>query len=298
MNRKPTATRCTLVVAGIAAIATLWISILVAPERGLAESDQSCEQRVVRDYERPMESMPPLTGAPISGKLPFAPRNTGFELKPGPFVFTLGASAPSAGFGLSVPSGNPDRLFELNWTITVQLSRVNRRGKIVRVVGSKGRTLRTISDRAFDGLDMSLPIPASVGIYKLQVTFSRLNGKRLGRYGQYIRVVAPSSSVRLVTRPASIDPGQSVRFWVENLGTEATSYDPAFTLERLMDGREWVDQPLSITAWPRIRFGLGAGEAGACQFYTLPSATIPGQYRITKSVGDRRITSSVFRVGV
>lgn len=277
-----------LLIAWVAAFACVICLLVLA--RGSAQagfndgSSSFCNRQVVKDYQQSLRRMPFIPSPPASGQLPFAPKATFFELLPGDFLVTLGETVQRAGFAFSVPSGS-SRTFHLNWIVEANLVQIDRYGDERQIKRFKTLRLGALTDSALDQIEESVSLRSRPAYYRFEVVFSRPNGKRLGRYGQYIRVVRPKFAARLSADLDSLRAGESLTFRIENFGTERVSYSPSFSLEYLR-GSTWVEQPLDVR-WPRIILTAAPGEAGGCQTFLVPPETSPGRYRISKSLRGR-----------
>lgn len=265
------------------ALATAAVACVLGTVCGPAEagfsSSSFCDRQAVKDYQAPFRRMPSIPSPPASGQLPFAPKGTFFELIPDSPLVPLGESLGRVGFAFGVPSGSL-RTFHLDWIVQARLVRIARNGDEGQSTKFKTLRLGTLTHSAFDQIGQSLLLASRPAYYRLEVVFNRSNGKRLGRYGQYIRVLRPKFAARLGVDQNSLQAGESLTFRVENLGTERVSYPPEFSFESLQGGT-WINQPLDVR-WPRIILAAGPGEAGRCQTFLVPPETSPGRYRITK----------------
>ena len=85
------------------------------------------------------------------------------------------------------------------------------------------------------GNRFSFSVSAKPALYRIEIIFQDGHGKRLGRYGEYLRVVRPNEDARLVVTPSSLIPGETVHARVENFGTDAVSYGEGSRIERYGD---------------------------------------------------------------
>jgi hypothetical protein len=120
-------------------------------------------------------------------------------------------------------------------------------------------------------------------LYRFEIEFLNWAGKRIGRFGRYLRVLRPRRDARLALNPTSFRPGDTVAPRLENFGTESLLYGLGYSIESY-DGAAWarspIDRPRPI---PLIGLRTGPGEAASCWDFTIPSDAPPGLYRFVWS---------------
>jgi hypothetical protein len=229
----------------------------------------------LRDFG--LSKLPPLREFPTEEQPSFVPPNvnvydSGEQIVTGPTSF---------GYGFS--EDNYGGTVKLDWTVTAQLWRVTRGGRPLRQVRSTtlqiGRLDAAHQPRIF------VDLPGQRGFYRFDLQFSDREGKQLGAYGSYVRVVKPYWRARLGIERRSYRPGERVRTRVENYGSQGVAYGADFTVQRWEVGRWRRDRALTpggFLLWLGILF---PGRSSECIGPWLPLATEPGRYRILKSVG-------------
>lgn len=264
-----------------------WILALVLGPGANAEAGPAtqsggfCAPTLVHDYGTPLDHMKRVHGPPASGKLPFGPRALTFR-SPEERVLVPGVSTHIA-YGFEVLSGEvlPRRI---EWKVSSQLSRVNAKGKSLGAARRRTVKLATESAKVADGIGFEYNVGSAPAFYLATITFIRLDGKVLGRYGQYFRVVAAKSRTRLAADHSSIARGETLSFRVENSGTSPVSFGEEFEVEQEVNG-QWIPAGLSLGPWPRRILGLGPGAAGPCQRVSVsPKVFEVGTYRVQKKL--------------
>jgi hypothetical protein len=247
------------------------------PELALsAETRPICEQRRVVDYLRPFQGMPDVKPPPSSGKLPFAPPQLRIYQRSFTRVLAVGRTF---GYGFSATSV-PRRGFRLGWHVSFNVREVNVNGRVIKRFRSKARKLGVVHDVL--AIDLSAQLPEKAGFYRYDITFRAINGRRLGSYSQYVRVVNPVFNARLRTNTNRYRPGEIIELQVVNRGTTPITYREHAEI-KMYDGTSWV--PVS---WPRRQspvFGrepiLFAGQTGPCGYQLIPKGVAAaGRYRL------------------
>ena len=136
----------------------------------------------------------------------------------------------TGGFGYQFAAEGSGRTFKLNWVVTSQLATVRRNGSIKRVIHRKRKAYGTISDIRDVRVWFHLPRRSNSSFYLITVQFRR-TGNILGSYGQYLRVVEPTTSFRLKTDRNVVKVGAPLSFRLENFGTRALSSGKAYVVE-------------------------------------------------------------------
>jgi len=244
-----------------------------------------CESQVIYDYEWPLKHLTSRHRIPSSGVLPFAPRDTiinrvGFNRVSGwkqPFGYRFLIARPA------YRSGALKRPLRLNWTVRSTLRRVSRGGQPGRVLTSKRRDIGTVRYEK----QLEFFVSAGPGIYRFDLSFEKLDGKRLGRYTEFFRVVPERVNARLVTNARTARLGEAIFSRVNNWGTTTFLVEGFFGqsgVERYDDGA-WIEvlrepgPPLNITD----TFIYG-GYGGACLGFQVPSRAPPGLYRFARRI--------------
>jgi hypothetical protein len=253
-----------------------------------------CGKRLLRDYESVFKTLPRLHAPPASGELPFAPSRT-YLKQPAESVLLLGEDWDgrfSYGFGAE---GDGRQSFSLDWRIEGRLFRVDREGKLVRLVSRAKREVGAISEVELEHLHIGLKVPSRLGLYRASLVFRDEDGQLLGRYGRYLRVLRPSYDVKLAASPRIARAGEVVHLRILNFGTAEIGFGAPYSIERLEESG-WVSYPIKL-AFHRPLFFLGGGMAGKCQEFTVPQDMPAGRYRFKKDVlGPERSFTAEFEV--
>ena len=244
-----------------------------------------CETRTVRNYEQPLERMPPIRKVPARQKLPFGPGNISFgQQSSGPLV--VGSEEVGYFLDYTRTTAHPNGK-RLNWLVTAKLDRVD----------AEGQALESIAFRQLDGLrfpskrTLSFPLSSRPALYRLEIVFRDRSGQRLGRYGEYMRVMRPDSESRLTLPHVAFHPGEVVAPTLVNEGTDRLSYGLAYAIEEF-DGTGWSRAPLGQMFFLAIGLGSGPGVAASCWSFSVPSGATPGKYRFVVSADAYRSDSS------
>lgn len=240
-----------------------------------------CEGDIAHDYARPFSKMPPARPLPSSGRLPFLPEHVRLS-KPGQATLVLGGYRDLL-YDLSVPSGSVlPRRVDL-WA-KARLSEVNARGKTLRVVRRADFRINAKNPIAVDEQRLLLELPSKVGFFRTDLDFTRTDGSRLGRYREYFRSVRPQLRTRIHLARDTVGVGDRLFFRVANIGTRPVAFGEGFRVEA-KDGERWSRIDLTLGPWQRVRLGLGPGEAGKCQSFSIPDGLVPnGTYRLVKDL--------------
>lgn len=193
------------------------------------------------------------------------------------------------------------RGLKIGWRVRVAVSRVDASGRVVRKVHHKRESVK-VAYRSRD-LDFTVPANYSPGLYRYEVELADLRGRRLARYGQYIRVMRRTVNVALSVRESPTFAGAQLRLQIENRGTTSISYgrggpDRVERFEggewRTVDilGREGVKRPLR---------GVAPGARGPCESFPIVDDASPGRYRVVMKVHPRfadrsRVLHAVLRL--
>ena len=188
------------------------------------------------------------------------------------------------GYGYGFSESNYTGTVRLNWTVTAQMWSVGGKGNPIEQVGEARLFIGRLN--AAHQPHISIDTPSENGFYRFDIQFTAESGALLGSYSEYLKVVPPYWKVRLGLSGSTFKPGERVLSRVENLGTETVSYGESFSVQRL-EGGQWMRAP-ELTRGPWLMWlGIaGAGRSGRCSSLYLPEDVAPGQYRISKSVGE------------
>lgn len=260
-----------------------------------------CNTEVVRNYLKPVEGLPDLRK---TDDLPFGP--SGLFLEPrGQSPLMLPGNHDlgyTVSFRRGTSNGRPNP--HLNWLVTAKLARLNRRGVARRALGWDRKRITSLGPRR----DVSLRLPSSVaaGLYRLEIVFRNGADKRLGRFGEYVRVLRPTgpTTSRLTLNKTSFLPGETVSAEAEEHGIGWLEVSDVYSIETY-DGSTWTRAPISPKGVSLLIGTLiGPGEAtsvshfnpsASCWSFTIPSGAPPGLYRFvvngnSMSVTENRLT--------
>ncbi len=240
-----------------------------------ASEPEFCAGEVVRDDERPLRRMP-AERPPPEGELPFGPRNLSmYRLNFGSKVVLEGSHL---GYRFAAKGGE-GRILRLGWIVRAVLLRVDRKG---RVLGTAGTTARRLGE--VEGLDsLQFSFPASSGLYRIDISFANLKGKRLASYREHFRVVPRRVGMRLALAAETLRPGEVAYARAIDTGTVPVAFQPGLGVER-EEGGAWVSVAAPAAALSneeRFRWTLAGGEASPCVAFAVPNQL--GSYRFTAS---------------
>jgi hypothetical protein len=269
-------------------LATMFVSCFaLAGVLPTAASGALCEEGVVHDYAKPLRHLPHLRPSPPAEHLPFGPARVFLNHRGGPlFVsggevgYSLSFSPRFSGHHLSPP---------LNWIVEARYVRVDARGRAIQVRGHivrRVKRLRSDEDTPPGGLDLLFKV-GRPALYRLEITFSELSGKRLARFGEYLRVLAPKLSARLSLNGTAFHAGESVLATVGNYGTTSLSFGLYRRIE-YFNGTSWETAPNSSQgAVPLPLLWAGPGASAQCWGFTIPAGEPQGLYRFVVEVSSQ-----------
>ncbi len=236
-----------------------------------------CSNPVVDNYRAPLETLQPIPAVPEGGVLPFAPAG-----------MTVGATGPQGvlvggsniGFRLTNTASEATSAPRLGWTVLERLIRLTDNGRRLHPAGLKRIDLKRLSAGKHRGL--TFPIPSTPAVYSLEITIQNHRGRRLGRYGEYIRVIDRTVNAGITLAAYDdIAPGAYLESCFENHGSASVS--PTGTSLERFDGKSWhpvVVGPQYSPAQTAIQRILGPGEAERIGTLIPPNAR-PGLYKLT-----------------
>jgi hypothetical protein len=239
-----------------------------------AQAADFCKKGVVHNYSKPLEEMPPLRSVPLTSDLPFGPAGLFIsERATGSIV----SGKTAAGFSLSFGSNAQRPTPRLDWTVVARLVRVARRERAKRLLQS--RVAHLVRMEPGEMRRFAFRLSGRPSLYRLEIEFRNRAGRRIGRFGRYLRVLGSSKRARIVLARRSFRPGATVSPRLENYGTESLFYGLGYSIQ-LHDGASWVRSP-SFPPRPVPAIGLrtGPGETAACWKFTIPRDAPPGRYR-------------------
>jgi hypothetical protein len=240
-----------------------------------------CKGVKVRDYEAPLAHLPPVRRAPENEDLPFGPRNMSiYQSASSPVIVGEGGF----GFRFFDDTYGIRKQVHLDWDVKTTLSRIDRRGEVLRQVDGEDQYFGVVKDI---GEEMSfwLDTPRGPALYRYDIEFrDHASGKILGSYAEYLRVVKPTFHAGIAVDRDRARPGQRVLARVENRGTSWINFGLEYAVQRLESGR-WVEQDLGVDGWLLPMILMGGGQSGWCMSYRVPADASPGRYRFVKGLG-------------
>jgi hypothetical protein len=257
-----------------ALVALLALMGLVHTSAAMGAAPAFCQDRLLRDDERPLDRMPPQSPPP-KGELPFGPRNLSI------YALNFGARVVLDGSHLGyrfAAKEDGERVLALNWDVRAKLQEVDSRGRPIGTAGSINRRLGKNED--LDLLQFSFPA-SEPGLYRLDISFDNLRGKRLASFSEHFRVVPRREKVRVAVSKPAFRPGEIAYARILNLGTVGAQMRPGLVVERL-ERETWVRQaepPVSKRSIEKFRWTLFGAEASPCAAFPIPADAKPGLYR-------------------
>jgi hypothetical protein len=235
-----------------------------------------CENKTVEAYSAPLEEMPPLPPVSPYNELPFGPARLGIaEI----YHQEIVTHASTLGFEIEYGSGAGGPTRRLDWLVVGRLVRVSPGERTRKVVEKRIR--RVASMQPGNTLKFRFPVSADPSLYRLELDFHGPSGERLGRFGEYFRVMLPRSDLRLSLNGSAFRPGDTVASCIENHGTEGFTYgacDPAY---QRLEGEQWAHYPPGpVPPCVAIAHQLAAGYEAPGAGLTIPSDAPPGTYRV------------------
>lgn len=259
-------------------LCAIFIALLAAP---LARAESFCDPGVVHDYLKPLKELPALRGEPAKQQLPFAPRNLFFgSIGQGALIVgNSTAGKQEVGYFLDYTPTSPHPTGRyLNWLVTAKLNRIDSTGRVLQGIGFKQvRGIRFHSSHA-----LSFELSEEPALYRLEVVFRNSAGKRLGRFGRYLRAVESHSDVRFTLAQSAYHSGETVSPRLENEGTDRLLYGLAYRIEQF-DGASWIPTSLGPKFFLAIGLSSSPGEAASCWGFRVSAETPAGKYRLSTS---------------
>jgi hypothetical protein len=185
------------------------------------------------------------------------------------------------GYALSIPVvgkfANPN-LPPIDWLVTTKLTRVNEAGTLGKLLDSISRHVTGPGPR--EAVRLTVPFSGELGYYRLEIAFRNGAGKRLGRYGEYFRVLAPATDTRFTLSASSYRPGEAVSGCLENYGTTPVIHGVCGISIETYDSTGWkLAEFEPPRACPAIAMILAAGMATGVRSAPIPIDAPAGSYR-------------------
>jgi hypothetical protein len=246
-----------------------------AKNKGVAKPAAFCPNPGT-DYRAPLDALQAIPALPEGGVLPFGPRGMTIAAT-GPQGVLVGGS--NVGFRLTNATAPTKKL---NWTVLERLTRLTQKGHGLHPEGLQRIDLAQLPTGKHRGL--TFPIAAKPAVYSLEVTIQNGRGRRLGRYGEYIRVVERSVDIGIALAAYdNVVPGGYLESCFENHGTASVTPTGA-TLER-WNGSSWhsvAEKPTYTPAQSLAVRALGPGESEKVPV-AIPQRALPGLYKVTET---------------
>jgi hypothetical protein len=233
----------------------------------------------IRDYLAHVKSAAPVHGPPESGVLPFAPRGISLQrLSHGPQV-----GRGLVGFAFRDEAINYPR--RLNWIIKATLSKISANGNVLKVVSRKTERIgiRKVDYDTVTG--QRFTVPGDPAYYRIDLNFADVQGRNLGNYSEYVRVMKAKFQVAMTLSDSKVMPGSLIQARIENRGTEPVLAELNVVIEQ-HNGTEWIEiAPIYRNG--KVVYGrayVWGGETGPCFTYKVPSDLSSGHFRVTEGI--------------
>ena len=234
-----------------------------------------CSYSVVHDYAAPLAAMPPLAAGRTT--LPFGPRELTLIHRPARQI-TLSGTEEGVGFILVAGAGRK-RAARPGWLVSTRLVKVSESGHTERVLQTHRARVEKLAPHA--RVRMGLGLSGVPGFYRAEIVFSNHAGKLIGRFGEYIRILAGNLDVRFSLDRTAVHPGETIDPQLENIGAASLSIDLGARIEVLQAG-SWAPAPFGNgpVPVPARYVVIGPGVAASCWPQTIPAGASPGTYRV------------------
>ena len=262
---------------GIALFVLCCVLSFVHPPLAMAGNPEKagfCDGADVREIIPPLKGMRDLPTPPYGSARPILGRS-------GLKIFPLGLSRLSVGaskLGFYLEALAP-KAIKVGWSASSRLSVVNRSGKVQQVLASDVQSIGVL--KSGSTRQIGFDVNAERRLYRVDVWFHRGNNGHV-HYADYFRVVSREVSIRLGVEASTYQPGQDVRFHLENRGTVEITYGYAYSLEH-WNGVAWKTSMTPLPGSFQVALGLAAGQVQGCQGLELPEDMPTGRYRLGKA---------------
>jgi hypothetical protein len=225
--------------------------------------------------------MPKLRPSPREG-LPFGPGGIEFTQQGrGPLMLP---GERELGYILSRSrTRNAGGPIFVDWLVTAKLARIDRRGGLRKKLGWRREHVTHVGRD--DPTHLIFQPPRAPGFYRLEVVFRNGAQRRIGRFGEYIRVLRPSLNVRLSLNQSSFKPGDRVVPRLENYGAAYLFFGLIGAYYEHYDGVSWGLASFGNGPKPAIGLGIGPGASASCWAVQIPENASPGRYRFSLRAG-------------
>lgn len=257
----------------VALLSLLALTLQAIPGAAAAEPETPeppfCKSQTLHDYLAPLKRMPELREPPY--------RATGrsFHLR----GVDIAASGPS----LAVSGGSAG--YQLNWdtnpkwNVTVTLSRVDWRGRVVQRIGQRHLRLGELAPAITT--EPRFALPRKPAAYRTTLVIRSPSGRKFAEFGNYYRVVKPAVHASLAPSAPSYSPGDTLFARVENPGAAFVLFGQEYAIEKL-EGESWIRAPESPGAFVMPLYFVAPGRtSGHCSVFQIPVSMPLGRYRIS-----------------
>jgi hypothetical protein len=249
-----------------------------------------CSAPAPRDYTAPFASLPPIREIPSEskqhpglGNLPFGPKGIELYATASDQILVGRSSVGFAVWNVGFLGNRPDEHPSLDWALTARLVALDAAGQDREEIDHARDHIGRIDDAYQPSVFLSAP--SRPGFYRADVQISEADGKLLGGYSEYFRVMSPRLKVRLGISNNRLRPGQKIAVRPENLETDALTYGEDYVVQRRESGHWHGYRPMNGGLWEAWLGSIQPGSVGSCNSPTIPPDAPPGRYRIVKRVG-------------
>lgn len=251
----------------------LTVSLIPIATANARPGDEECKFTTVVHYELPLGEMRPIHHPPYpSEQIPFAPR--GVEIRVPVPTELVGQSQ----IGLEL-TRSTSRAVNLDWTVVSRLSRVNRKGAVIKKMDASRRHV----GRLEAGVRFLFTVSGRPAIYRVDSAIFDASGRRLGKYAEYFRVLVHRTEFRESVSPRFIHGGEVLVTKTENRGTTGLSFGMSLAVDRFQEGG-WQRDPITPKGFPGVNFFIFGGVSYECYWLRLPNDMTAGHYRVRKDV--------------
>jgi hypothetical protein len=254
-----------------------WALAVAALSPGERAAAGFCTESTVYDYAAPLAAMPPVP--PLTAgrtALPFGPSGLALTYRPAGNVVLPGAE--SVGFALSTNAGR--KAARPGWLVSVRLAKVSETGTTQQVLQTRRAQVGKLAPHS--PVRLNLGLSGEPGYYRVEIVFRDRSGKRIGRFGEYIRILAGNLDVRLSLDKSVAHPGETIEPRLENYGAADLSFGLGAPIE-VQEGGSWVRAPFGNGPVPMLGLVIGPGQATSCWQRAIPADASPGTYRVSLS---------------
>ncbi|HEU5062573.1 MAG TPA: hypothetical protein VFT79_05400 [Solirubrobacterales bacterium] len=256
----------------------LLVGIVIAPPARAVtyepEPFRFCSGQAVHDFLRPFKRMPELREPRPDGTLPFGPPT--LRVKWRDRMFTSGQYV---GFVLYLYRRSPAA--QLGWRASVTLSRVDWKGRRMKTIEVSRRRIPYLAKDHSASFSYGI-VERVPGPYRVTAVIFNRQGRKIGGFGSYFRLVKPTYRPRLGLTADSYRRGSTAFGRLENFGTVLLDTPREFWIERF-DGSSWSPIPETPRGWIGNEL-VEPGTSGACSAFDIPPTMPPGRYRMVRPI--------------